>query len=1083
MPSPIASLFINFRAGTGTLEADLGKVQKSLGRFGRKMEQAGASLTKGITLPVAALGAASIKAAIDFESAFTGVIKTVNGTEKQFAALKTGIVSMSKQLPASTTEIAGVAEAAGQLGIQTDNILDFTKVMIDLGETTNLSAEQAATSLARLANITGLSQDKFSNLGSTIVALGNNLATTEAEITEMGLRLAGAGAQIGLSESEILSFGAALSSVGVAAEAGGTAFSRVFKELQLAVEDGGKSLDNFAKVAGVTTAQFKTNFQDNAATAVVSFIEGLNRIKEEGGSVLGTLETLGLDSIRVSDSLLRAAGAGNLFRDALSLGNTAWQENSALTKEAELRYGTMASQISIVGNKLKAIGVVIGSDVMPVVKKVTEFFARLTEKFSRLHPETRRALIVFAGIAAVVGPLALAVGALAAVFASPLVLGIGAATIAVAGLTAGWVGFAEKAAETTVMLEQDFLSILQDLKKEPILLWEIFDEMSKNVIRSVTEMVIGIEEWLGARFGGVFEGVRDEVNATTEAFAIMWNDVVGNSYVPDMVDAIGDWFGKLGNVMVKPAQQATGLVGRLFKDLATDTNNAFRGLISNLSNIAQGGGNILSGIFGSIGGGGGGGSSFLNGGVAGLGLAGIFSGGGAATTAAVQGPLTQAGASLQGLGLSHGAALGIGDFATSAAGVGGVVNALSELSEIGQSTEETVEGLTTALGAYAGSFFGPFGTLAGSALGDIIGDPLGSILGGSNGDPQADARREIESMLEQITGTDFLFGDRGRFEQPGWAAEWWETMGDESVKAFTSLGEGITNAFGIIEDIGPQIGFILSENLGGNIDRARILLDDLGLSVEQIDEQFVKLGESGEKSWYEVEVLLQGTASLAGPALIGVGDVAGALDLLRGSAGRGKDALRGLTFAAIETEEAGGKSLTDLENRIRETGQLTAQEIKALFDALANRGITSLDELKNANTRVLGGVIADMQSAGFAFDGFSESVDSSQGAIGELDSAIRRMGSTIDALPTSKTITFNIQKNVTETVTPVTANLSSSPSAGSGDAARVNRSLNFNVDARGAGPGTEDQVRAVMEQVVDQAAAKALTVIAEDQLR
>nr|WP_308170157.1 phage tail tape measure protein [Enterococcus innesii] len=214
-------------------------------KFGSGVSKVGNALTIGVTAPLVAGATAVTKAAIDWESAFAGVKKTSdevvdsNGNVVySYDDLEASLRNLAKELPSTHSEIAAVAEAAGQLGIQTENVSAFTKVMIDLGESTNMSAETAATELARFANITQMSQDKFSNLGSALVDLGNNFATTESEISAMALRLAGAGAQIGMSEGDILGFAAALSSVGVEAEAGGSAFSKVMINMQLAVEKG-----------------------------------------------------------------------------------------------------------------------------------------------------------------------------------------------------------------------------------------------------------------------------------------------------------------------------------------------------------------------------------------------------------------------------------------------------------------------------------------------------------------------------------------------------------------------------------------------------------------------------------------------------------------------------------------------------------------------------------------------------------------------------------------------------------------------------------------------------------------------------
>ena len=289
------------------------------------------------------------KQAIEWESDFTGVRKTVNATEEEFAFLEQRLRQMARaEVPLSAGDLAKLAEAAGQLGVETASIDEFVKVMAQLGTTTNLTAEEGATQLARFANITGMSQSDFDRLGSTVVDLGNNFATTEAEIVGMSLRLAGAGDLIGLTEAQIFGISTALTSVGVNAEAGGTAFSRIFTEIDKAVATGSDELDTFGEVAGITAGEFAGIFKlKGADQAILEFVGGLQRMIDNGENVHEVLADLGFDSVRIRDALLRSAGAGDLMANAIGLGTQAWEENTALTKEAELRYGTMAQPVEI----------------------------------------------------------------------------------------------------------------------------------------------------------------------------------------------------------------------------------------------------------------------------------------------------------------------------------------------------------------------------------------------------------------------------------------------------------------------------------------------------------------------------------------------------------------------------------------------------------------------------------------------------------------------------------------------------------------------------------------------------------------
>lgn len=439
---------------------DITKFGENIEKVGGKIEKVGQKVSAFSTATATAFVACA-KTAIDFEDAFTGVEKTVDGTEEQMAELKQGIRDMAKEIPSTTTEIAAVAEAAGQLGIQTENILSFSKAMIDLGNSTNLTADEAASQLAKFANIMQMSQKDFDRLGSSIVDLGNNFATTEADIVDMSMRLAGAGKQVGLSEGQVLGLATALSSVGIEAEMGGSAISKAMVKMQNAVEVGGgklndvlkksgkslrdlelmsandsksfkelsqslgltstelkqmitagTNLEDFAKVSGMTAEKFKKAWKEDAAGALSSFIKGLGDAENKGESAISMLSEMGLTEVRLRDSLLRAANAGDLFNNAIATGTKAWEDNTALTNEANKRYDTLKSKLTVAINKLKDMAITVGNKLMPTVEKAINSLDKVVKKFDSLNDEQLDTIINIGKIAIVLGPAITMIGKL-----------------------------------------------------------------------------------------------------------------------------------------------------------------------------------------------------------------------------------------------------------------------------------------------------------------------------------------------------------------------------------------------------------------------------------------------------------------------------------------------------------------------------------------------------------------------------------------------------------------------------------------------------------------------------------------------
>ncbi len=208
-------------AKLSAMEGQLYKVEqalKAVGRensffgkmenFGKKVSDFGGTLTKGVTAPLLASAGFAVKAAIDYETAFAGVKKTVDGTPQQFARLSNSIREMAREMPSSAVEIANVAEAAGQLGVPIGAIKDFSKTMINLGVSTNLSSEEAASSIAKIGNIMQVSGKDLGtwsgHFGSAVVDLGNHFATTERDIVAMTNRLAAGGKLAGMTTQDIV---------------------------------------------------------------------------------------------------------------------------------------------------------------------------------------------------------------------------------------------------------------------------------------------------------------------------------------------------------------------------------------------------------------------------------------------------------------------------------------------------------------------------------------------------------------------------------------------------------------------------------------------------------------------------------------------------------------------------------------------------------------------------------------------------------------------------------------------------------------------------------------------------------------
>ena len=325
--------------------------------------------TAGVAAALKEIGdmyAECIEASMEFESAMTGVSKTTDMSDAELAQMGEEIKALATEIPITTTELANVAEIAGQLGIAKDDLLDFSTIMSMLATATTMTADEAATMLAQFANITQMDPMYYSNLASTIVDLGNNYATTEQKITDMAQGIAASASIAGMSEAEMVALSAAVTSLGIETQAGATSMSKLITEIMTAVETG-DNLGMFASIAGMSSIEFQEAWGVNAVDALRAFVVGLSDTERNGMSATAALAELGITEARMQRMVLSLSNSGDLLNRTLDTANKAWEENTALTVEAEKRYATTESQLTMMKNSANNLKISIGDALTPAM--------------------------------------------------------------------------------------------------------------------------------------------------------------------------------------------------------------------------------------------------------------------------------------------------------------------------------------------------------------------------------------------------------------------------------------------------------------------------------------------------------------------------------------------------------------------------------------------------------------------------------------------------------------------------------------------------------------------------------------------
>ena len=446
--SQAQSQIANFSQSVGNKFSSVGKNLSSVGdgmsNVGNKMQTTGKNIM-GALAPISGAIVGSVKSFADYDDAMSHLSRTSGLTGKDLEAMKASIANMSNELGLSEADVAGIAASVAAYGVSgVDDLSEVTKAAAQMQVAfEGVSAEEAAGSIAKFGSITGLSMKEASNLGSCLGALENSSQAMAGDILELNNRIGGMGAAVGMTAPDISAWSTLLINGGISAEAAGSNFSKFQGVLSAACSKGGEAVQGFADVAGMSADDFVQMYKTDATGATEAFLQGLNNIQKGGGSVVSTLEDLGLsgtEQVRMMQVLMAAAdGTGKEMSDLqkyMSIANDEFNRGKSLQEEFDEASKTIGFALQKVKAELedtgKAFAIALAPAITDVADKFTDWLGKV-QQFAQEHPKVVQGItgivagaMAFGGVALVVGKFVSAIGG--------IVSGIGTAISAVSGI-------------------------------------------------------------------------------------------------------------------------------------------------------------------------------------------------------------------------------------------------------------------------------------------------------------------------------------------------------------------------------------------------------------------------------------------------------------------------------------------------------------------------------------------------------------------------------------------------------------------------------------------------------------------------
>ena len=575
----------HFEAEAKKLEhIKLTNLGKSLDEAGKKAETAGKSLTKYITVPLTAAGAASVKAGMDFDSAMSQVAATMGTTTDDIKDLRDYAIKMGSSTSFSATEAAEALNYMALAGYDADTSMKMLPTVLNLAAAGGMDLATASDAVTDAQSALGLSTDETTTLIDQMAKASSKTNTSVEQLSTAILTVGGTARTMKGGTEELTAVLGVLADNGIKGSEGGTALRNILLSLQSPTDKAAKTL----KEMGVSVYDSEGNMR--SMTDILADMNGAL------SDMTGEERAKALSSVFNKRDLKSVNALLNTSTDRWEeLGLALDDAGGAAEKMAATQLDNLKGSLTLLKSALEGAAIAVSDVISPVIRKFADKVSKWVDKFNKLSPAMQKRIVAIGVAIAAIGPVLTVVGK-----GMQLVGKVMQNVTTIVGGLSKAISFL--AANPIVLIIAGIAALVAAF----VILWKkseafrnFFIGMWNKIKTTVTAIMTAIKTYVSTTWAAITTIFKTALSAIKTAWSGISSYFAGKwAAIKAVFTGAKAWFGNLFAGVFSAIKAKFAGWGSFWSGLWTSIKNKFKSIGTSIANAI--GNSIRSGINGVI---------------------------------------------------------------------------------------------------------------------------------------------------------------------------------------------------------------------------------------------------------------------------------------------------------------------------------------------------------------------------------------------------------------------------------------------------------------------------------------------------